>query len=196
MAAGASQPASGTGPTPSQTVGPFFRDALLAEDQTRLVDENHPGAIRLRGNVYDGAGEPVPDAMLEVWQADPEGRYADPRGGSREDGFTGFGRSGTDAGGAYEFVTVKPGRVPVPDRTEQAPHLLVSVFARGLLKRLVTRIYFPDEPEANAADPVLRSVEQDLRSTLIASQEADGLRFDVRLQTGPDGEPETVFFDV
>lgn len=198
MAAGANAGAS-AGPTPSQTVGPFFHDALLAEDHTRLVDEDHPGAIRLRGTVYDGAGDPVPDAMLEVWQADASGRYAhlaDPRGGSREEGFTGFGRSGTDAGGAFEFVTVKPGRVAEPDGAEQAPHLLVSVFARGLLKQAMTRIYFPGEPGANAADLVLGAVEEGARSTLIATPEEGGLRFDVRLQPGPDGEPETVFFDV
>lgn len=192
MAAGANT--ASAWPTPSQTVGPFFHDALLSEDRTRLVEEQHPGAIRLCGNVYDGAGEPVPDAMLELWQADPEGRYRnyeDP-----QQGFTGFGRSGTNAEGRYEFVTVKPGRVPGPDGAEQAPHLLVSIFARGLLKRLVTRIYFPDEPEASAADPVLGAVPEDLRPTLIAVPEAEGLRFDVRLQPGPGGEPETVFFDV
>lgn len=179
------------GITPSQTVGPFFHDALLAEDRTRLVDEDYPGAIRLRGTVYDGAGEPVPDAMLELWQADPEGRY-----GRTEERFSGFGRCGTDAAGSFEFVTVKPGRVPDPGGKEQAPHVLVSVFARGLLKRLVTRIYFPDEEAANAADPVLSEVGENLRSTLIARPENGVLRFDVRLQDGPAGEPETVFFDV
>jgi protocatechuate 3,4-dioxygenase, alpha subunit len=177
--------------TPSQTVGPFFHDALLAEDQTHLVHEDHPGAIRLRGTVYDGEGRPVPDAMLELWQADPEGRY-----GESGEGLTGFGRSGTGADGSFEFVTVKPGRVPGPEGAEQAPHILVSAFARGLLKRLVTRIYFPDEHEANAADPVLSEVDEKLRSTLIARPESGGLRFDVRLQDGPAGEPETVFFDV
>lgn len=179
------------GLTPSQTVGPFFHDALLAEDHTHLVAEDRPGAIRLRGTVYDGAGDPVPDAMLEFWQSDPEGRYGEPGGG-----FTGFGRSGTDAEGSFEFVTVKPGRVPGPAGTEQAPHILVSVFARGLLKQLVTRIYFPDEEEANAADPVLSEVDEERRSTLIAQPENGVLRFDVRLQCGPAGEPETVFFGV
>lgn len=184
------------GITPSQTVGPFFRDALLAEDQTHLVHKDHPGAVHIRGTVYDGEGQPVPDAMLELWQAGPDGRYAGSQGGSPGNGFTGFGRSGTDAEGAYEFLTVKPGRVPGPDGAEQAPHLLVSVFARGLLKRLVTRIYLPDEREANATDPVLLAVEESLRPTLVAETESGGLRFDVRLQDGPGGEPETVFFDV
>lgn len=187
------------GITPSQTVGPFFHDALLDEDRTRLVPEDHVGAIRIRGRVYDGAGEPVPDAMVEVWQADSEGRYyhpADTRGGVRDQDFTGFGRCGTDAEGAFEFVTVKPGPVPGPNGSQQAPHILVSVFSRGLLRRLATRIYFPDEEEANAADPVLASVEEDRRQTLIATAEEGALRFDVRLQDGPAGEPETVFFDV
>ena len=189
-----------SGITPSQTVGPFFHDSLLTEDQSHLVDQNHQDAIRLRGKVYDGAGEPVPDAMVEIWQADAEGRY--PEAERSSGGFIGFGRSGTDPDGYFEFVTIKPGRVPGPqgkERTEseeQAPHLLVSVFARGLLRQLVTRIYFPDEEEMNAADPVLSAVAQDRRPTLIAEPEEGGLRFDVRLQDGPGGEPETVFFDV
>lgn len=175
------------GATPSQTIGPFFHVALLADDLTHLVNEDHPRAFRLRGTVYDGEGQPVPDAMVEIWQADPEGCYAhhdDPE-------FTGFGRSGTKDG--FEFVTVKPG---VLESSEQAPHVLVSIFARGLLKRVVTRIYFPDEEQANATDPVLSAVEEGLRPTLVAEPEEDGLRFDVRLQEGPNGEPETVFFDV
>jgi len=146
-------------PTPSQTVGPFFHFALLEEDQSELVAPDHPSAIRIGGTVYDGAGEVVPDAMLEIWQANRAGRYAHPADDRQdpplEDGFSGFGRFGTDAEGRYGFVTVKPGPVPGPDGRPQAPHVWVSVFARGLLKRLVTRVYFPDEEAANAADPVL-----------------------------------------
>ena len=174
-------------PTPSQTIGPFFHDALLGGDLTELVDPDHPRAIRIEGAVYDGAGEPVPDAMLELWQADAAGRY-DPDGGS-----PGFGRSGTDANGRFSFVTIKPGPVPGPDGTPQAPHANVSVFARGLLKRLVTRVYFPDEEEANAGDPVLLSIQDaGLRETLVARDEGGGsYRFDVRLQ----GEGQTAFFE-
>jgi len=175
-------------PTPSQTVGPFFHDALLAEDWSRLVDPADPSAIRISGTVYDGAGDPVPDAMLEIWQADADGRY--PRSGA---GFSGFGRCGTDANGRFEFVTVSPGPVAEPDGRSQAPHIAVSVFARGLLKRLVTRIYFPEEEGANAEDPVLASVQDpDFRSTLLARAVDGGYVFDVRLQ----GEKQTVFFDV
>ena len=183
-------------PTPSQTIGPFFHDALLDRDLSRLIPTDHPGAIRIEGVIYDGAGEPVPDAMVEIWQADNSGRYDHPAD-DREDlpldrDFSGFGRSGTDAGGKFAFVTVKPGPVPGPDGRTQAPHIMVSVFARGLLKRLLTRVYFPDEEEANALDPVLSSVEdQDLRKTLIASEEGGVLRFDIHLQ----GDEQTAFFE-
>jgi protocatechuate 3,4-dioxygenase alpha subunit len=185
-------------PTPSQTIGPFFHDALLDEDRSELVSPDHPGAVRIEGAVYDGAGEPVPDAMVEIWQADRTGRYDDPtedRGGQPLDpeGFSGFGRSGTDAGGRFSFVTVKPGPVPGPDGSTQAPHVMVSVFARGLLKRLVTRIYFPDEEEANALDPVLYSVEDPgFRETLVAGDAGEVLSFDIHLQ----GECQTAFFEL
>jgi protocatechuate 3,4-dioxygenase alpha subunit len=182
--------------TPSQTVGPFFHDALVDEDRSKLVATSHPSAVRIEGAVSDGAGDPVPDAMVEIWQADRAGRYDDPTD-DREDlpldpeAFSGFGRSGTDADGRFSFVTVKPGPVPAPDGTLQAPHVMVSVFARGLLKRLVTRVYFPDEIDANSVDPVLSSTEdQKLRDSLIARDEEGVLRFDIRLQ----GESQTVFF--
>jgi protocatechuate 3,4-dioxygenase, alpha subunit len=190
-------PGPGLRPTPSQTLGPFFHDALLDEDRSELVTPDHPEALRIEGTVYDGAGEPVSDAMVEIWQANEAGRYNDPRD-AREDlpldeGFSGFGRSGTDAGGTFSFVTVKPGRVPLPNGGMQAPHIMVSVFARGLLERVVTRIYFPDEQEANANDPVLSSVEDlGLRRTLVAHEEGDALRFDIHLQ----GENQTAFFEL
>jgi protocatechuate 3,4-dioxygenase alpha subunit len=186
---------SGLQPTPSQTVGPFFHNALLDEDRSGLVPLEHPEAIRIEGTVYDGEGEPVSDAMVEIWQANGAGRYNDPKDDREdlplEEGFSGFGRSGTDGDGRFSFVTVKPGPVSLPHGGMQAPHIMVSVFARGLLKRVVTRIYFPDEEEANANDPVLSSIDApDLRKTLIARDEGDALRFDIHLQ----GENQTTFF--
>jgi protocatechuate 3,4-dioxygenase, alpha subunit len=183
-------------PTPSQTIGPFFHDALLDRNYSELVSLDHPEGIRIEGTVYDGAGEIVPDAMVEIWQANGAGRYnhpADDRSSlSLDEDFSGFGRSGTDAGGAFSFLTVKPAPVPGPGGELQAPHVMVSVFARGLLRRLVTRMYFPDEQEANAADPVLSSIEdQELRRTLIARDEGDALRFDIHLQ----GDGQTAFFE-
>lgn len=185
-------------PTPSQTIGPFFEYALLTEDLSELVAPNHPEAIRIEGKIYDGAGEVVPDAMVEIWQANAAGRYSHPEdnrdGIPLDEDFSGFGRTPTDENGGFSFLTVKPGAVPGPDGGAQAPHILVSVFARGLLKRLATRIYFPDEEEANKHDPVLDSVDDPkLRSTLVARFEGAGaFRFDIHLQ----GEKQTVFFDV
>jgi protocatechuate 3,4-dioxygenase alpha subunit len=181
-----------TGLTPSQTVGPFFSYALPYEGGERLVPPDDPAAIRIAGTVFDGAGDPVSDALVELWQANRAGRYRHPEDGRDElplePGFTGFGRCATDAGGRFEFVTVKPGAVP-----PQAPHIDVCVLARGLLKQAVTRIYFPDEPEANAADPLLASIaDPAVRSTLIAGALDGGLVFDIHLQ----GERETAFLDV
>jgi protocatechuate 3,4-dioxygenase alpha subunit len=172
------------GLTPSQTVGPFFSLGLPWDDGPHVVAEGTPGAFWIRGQVVDGAGEPVPDALVETWQADASGRY----GGD----FRGFGRAPADAGGWYAIRTVKPGPVPGPDSTTQAPHLAVSVFARGLLNRVVTRMYFPDEESANAADPVLARVPGDARATLIARPSDDGYAFDIRLQ----GDDETVFLAI
>jgi protocatechuate 3,4-dioxygenase alpha subunit len=176
------------GLSPSQTVGPYLSIGLLGDVVTpELVPRATADAILIRGRLLDGAGDPVPDGMIEIWQADPTGRF--PEAG---DAFTGFGRSGTVDEGRFELVTLKPGRVPHPDGGLQAPHLSVSVFARGLLKRLATRMYFPDEAAANEADPVLALLPPERRSTLVAVQ-ADGfLQFDIRLQ----GPGETVFFAV
>jgi protocatechuate 3,4-dioxygenase alpha subunit len=197
--------------TPSQTIGPFFAVALIWADGADVVPEDAPGAVRIGGRVLDGAGDPVPDALVETWQADPAGCFAhpdDPRGpmggswgqppgwspgGSGAGGFRGFGRSATDAEGRWAVRTLKPGPVPAPDGGTEAPHLDVSVFARGLLGRVVTRIYFPDEAEANAADPVLASIpDPRVRERLIALPDGDGLRFDIHLQ----GDQETPFLAI
>jgi protocatechuate 3,4-dioxygenase, alpha subunit len=179
--------------TPSQTVGPFFHIGLPWDDGPYVVPPGTPGAVWLRGQVRDGAGEPVPDAIIETWQAGPEGRFDhpdDPRGPAA--GFRGFGRCPVDEQGRYAILTTKPGPVPAPDGGLQAPHIDVSVFARGLLNRVVTRAYFPDEADANAADPVLSAVPDAARATLVAAATGEGYRFDVVLQ----GEHETAFFDV
>jgi protocatechuate 3,4-dioxygenase alpha subunit len=182
------------GRTPSQTVGPFFSIGLTWPDGPYAVPEGTSGAFWIRGRVVDGDGEAVPDAMVETWQADPEGRYHhpdDPRGADGD--FRGFARAGTDADGRFALLTVKPGPVPGPGGTTQAPHVAASVFARGLLNRVVTRIYFGDEEELNAADPILQSVPEHRRGRLIAQPVPDdGYRFDVVLQ----GADETVFFAV
>lgn len=184
-------------PTPSQTIGPFFHDALLDEDRSALVSLDHPEAIRIEGVVYDGAGEFVPDAMVEIWQANQAGRRDHPADdqdnlASGSETFYGFGRSGTTDEGKFSFLTVKPGSVPCLDGGIQAPHIMVSIFARGLLKRVVTRIYFPDEEEANNRDSVLSSIANSIvRRSLIAREEDGVLRFDIRLQ----GEEQTAFFE-
>jgi protocatechuate 3,4-dioxygenase alpha subunit len=191
--------------TPSQTVGPFFAYALTPEQygydfasiaDGSLIEGDVPGQrIRIEGRVFDGKGELVPDAMIEIWQADGEGRYAhpaDPRGSNMA--FKGFGRvgTGTDPEARFIFDTIKPGSV---DGT-QAPHVNVIVFMRGLLLHAYTRIYFSDEAAANSRDPVLASVPAERRRTLLATRDETSAspvyRLDIRMQ-GPD---ETVFFDV
>lgn len=182
--------------TPSQTVGPYFAIGLPWPEGPHAVADGTPGAITIVGTIYDGAGVPVPDHLLETWQADPEGRFADPCGyGGASDvpGFRGFARYGVEDGdGAFEILTVKPGRVKEPGGRLQAPHIDVSVFARGMLNRCVTRIYFADEERANAEDPILAHVPADRRHTLLATPGDGGYRIDIRLQ----GPGETVFFDV
>jgi protocatechuate 3,4-dioxygenase, alpha subunit len=186
------------GSTPSQTVGPFLSIGLPWADGPDVVPEGTTGAVRIAGTLTDGAGAPVPDGLIEIWQADPAGRFAhpdDPRG-PVDSGFRGFGRCATDAAGGFWFRTVKPGTLPCEGDLAEAPHLDVSVFARGMLHRLVTRVYFPDEAAANAADPVLRDLDAAERALLTALPQPDGtLRFDIRLQAGADG-PETPFFAV
>lgn len=184
--------------TPSQTVGPFLTLALPWPDGPFVVPADTPGAIMITGRLFDGAGEPVPDGLVETWQADPDGRFDhpdDPRGAAGK-GFRGFGRSATGPDGSFRIVTLRPGPLPCPDGQTEAPHLDVSVFCRGLLDRVVTRIYLPDEANANATDPVLAAISDPARrATLIATADpADGstFRFDIHLQ----GDQETVFFDV
>jgi protocatechuate 3,4-dioxygenase alpha subunit len=182
--------------TTSQTVGPFFTIGLTRLRKTDLVGAGVSGErITIAGRVIDGNGKPVPDAMLEIWQANSHGKYAhseDSQIKPLEPGFQGYGRIGVDENGGFQLTTVKPGAVPGPDGKMQAPHIAVSVFARGLQLRLVTRIYFPEEA-ANADDYVLNLVEPARRATLIARKTAfaGALEWNVILQ----GVDETVFFD-
>ena len=195
-----------TGITPSQTVGPFFKYGLTPSRQyawndaftANLVTPDASGErIRVEGTVYDGDGAPVPDCMLEVWQADAQGRFSDPQDQRAlpNTAFRGFGRCGTDGEGRFSFDTIKPGSVPDPDGKPQAPHLLLAVFARGMLRHLYTRIYFDGEA-ANGSDLVLALVPADRRATLIAKRQGGNggavYKLDLRLQGGD----ETVFFDV
>jgi protocatechuate 3,4-dioxygenase alpha subunit len=184
--------------TTSQTVGPFFRIGFQWLTRDNLVDEGVSGErVAIQGRVVDGDGSPVPDAILEIWQANAHGKYAHPddtQDKPLEPAFDGFGRVPVNREGMFRFATIKPGPVPGPNGKEQAPHLLVSVFMRGLQRRLVTRIYFPDEPRS-AEDFILNLVEPARRSTLIAKKTAGDvalLEWNVVLQ-GPE---ETVFFDL
>jgi protocatechuate 3,4-dioxygenase alpha subunit len=199
--------------TTSQTVGPYFQIGLARFYVDDLTGPGVAGeAIEIVGRVFDGDGQPVPDGVIEIWQADAEGQYAHPEfsralesigksglpvsehmQAQRGQAFRGFGRVPTEDDGSFHFKTIKPGRVPAPDGTLQAPHIAVSVFTRGLLRRLVTRIYFPEEP-SNAEDFVLKLVEPGRHHTLIAKRSTKGdsqLEWNVVLQ----GTDETVFFD-
>ncbi len=170
--------------TASQTAGPYLSLGLWWPDGPFVVGEDDPDGCWIRGRVLDGAGDPVDDAVVETWQADPAGRFAHPADeGGGGTAFRGFGRCPTDAAGEYAIRTRKPGPVPGPGGRRQAPHVDVSVFARGLLRHLVTRIYFDDEAAANAADTVLASIaDPAARATLVARSTADGYRFDIRLR--------------
>lgn len=188
------------GQTPSQTVGPFFHFALPNEKfETLVTDKTKGDRIRIEGRVLDGDGAPIPDALVEIWQANAEGRYDhtddDQKDKAIDPAFHGWGRSATDKNGGYRFNTIKPGPVPGPGNTLQAPHVNVTVFARGMLKHLVTRLYFEGE-KLNADDPILARVsEPERRSTLVAKRENgnDGpYVLDIVIQ----GDNETVFFDV
>lgn len=173
--------------TPGQTVGPFFHYALPFAGDSELVHPGHPACIRLHGTVFDGEGVPVPDALIEIRQAGPDGAVPTIPGSLNRDGFsfTGWGRAATDRTGHYSFTTLTPGRAE-----GRAPFFSVCVFARGLLDRLFTRAYLPEAP-AIASDPLFSQLEPSRRSTLIAAYDGDGYRFDIRLQ----GSAETVFLD-
>ena len=180
--------------TPSQTVGPFYRLGM----QALYVSDLAPAAsaaerIVIHGRVLDGDEKPVNDAVLEIWQANAQGKYAHPDDAQNKPltpGFTGFGRVPTDEHGAFRFTTIKPGSVPGPHGMPQAPHIAVGLFMRGLLIQLVTRMYFPGDPD-NADDPILKLVAADRRHTLIAAKADTGLEWNVVLQ----GKHETVFFE-
>lgn len=201
--------------TPSQTVGPYFAYGLAPQSRCQwspdrkvydwketvganLVTPDVTGErIRIEGRVTDGDGEPINDAMVEIWQADSQGRYASPRDTRAlpNTQFKGFGRSATDADGIYIFDTIKPGSVQGSDGKDQAPHIVVAVYSRGMLRQIYTRIYFADEA-ANASDPILALVPEERRGTLLAHKQSSGgqtvYRFDIRVQ----GENETVFFEI
>lgn len=184
------------GITPSQTVGPYFGILLRGRAECRQVSDATRGArIVVEGRVLDGAGSGISDALLETWQADANGRYRHPedcRPEPPDPAFNGFGWVHTRHDGGYRFETIKPGPVPAPGGGNQAPHIVVSVMARGILGRFITRIYFDDE-RANAGDPILGLVPAARRGTLIAYRSAEGrYLFDVVMQ----GPHETVFFDV
>jgi len=200
--------------TPSQTVGPFFAYGLAPNGRCQwdpngsyswketigdnLITPDTSGQkIRIEGRITDGDGAPINDAMLEIWQADAQGRYAHPRDDRARPNakFKGFGRSATDKDGNYSFDTVKPGAVAGPGGQPQAPHIVFCIFSRGMLRQIYTRLYFSDEA-ANAGDPILTLVPADRRGTLVAHKSMRGelpiYRFDIRVQ----GENETVFFDI
>ena len=181
--------------TPGQTIGPFFHVAMPGEGADRVTDAGDAATIVLEGRVLDGEGRAVTDALVELWQADPGGRYPHPddaRSGECDGRFRGFARVATDGDGRFTASIVKPGRVAGARGGEQAPHVAVTVFATGLLHRLVTRMYFPDEPHANGTDEVLCAIEPARRERLVARPGEGRLRFDIHLQ----GDEETPFLDV
>ena len=184
------------GITPSQTIGPYFGIMVRGRAESRQVTHATTGTrIVVEGRVFDGAAEPMPDALVETWQADANGRYRHPedrRPQPPDPTFNGYGWAHARGDGGFSFETIKPGQVPGPDGRGQAPHILVSVMARGILTRFITRIYFEDEA-ANAEDPILALVPENRRHTLVARHTGEGrYRFDLVMQ----GPGETVFFDV
>ena len=185
-----------SGITPSQTVGPYFGIMVRGRSECRQVSDATAGTrISVEGQLFDGDGNAIPDALVETWQADARGRYRhpdDPGADAADSTFNGYGWAHTGKDGGFRFETIKPGPVPAPDGGSQAPHIVVSVMARGILTRFVTRIYFEDDP-ATAQDPILALVPAERRHTLIARATGDGVYlFNLVMQ----GAGETVFFDV
>jgi len=185
-----------SGITPSQTVGPYFGIMVRGRSECRQVSDATAGTrIVIEGRLFDGGGNVIPDALVETWQADAKGRYRHPEdsfASGADPAFEGYGWAHTQGDGGFRFETIKPGQVAAPDGGTQAPHIIVSVMARGILTRFITRIYFDDEP-ANAEDPILALVPEDRRQTLIARHSGDGrYLFNLVMQ----GAGETVFFDV
>lgn len=177
--------------TASQTVGPYVHIGFARLFNDNLAPEGVPGErVAVSGTIVDGAGQPMTDGIVEIWQADATGHYTHPESGGAARQFRGFGRVATDRTGTFRFTTVKPGRVPGPGGVLQAPHLSILIFSRGLLKHLSTRMYFPDEP-ANAEDAILKLVPAERRDTLVARRDGHGLAWNIVLQ----GRDETVFFD-
>ncbi len=175
-------------PTPGQTIGPFYGFALPYAGGPELVPPASPNAIRIHGRVFDGAGQPIPDALIEISQLDDQGRFSSEAGLLRRDGwtFTGWGRAATDPTGTYSFSTIRPARLD-----GRASFLAVTVFARGLLDRLFTRLYLPEDSAALETDPLLATLSPEQRATLVAVADPTGYRFDIVLQ----GEGETVFLE-
>jgi len=179
--------------TTSQTVGPFLHIGM--PPAPNMVGAGVAGQkIMIEGRIVDGNGAPVPDGVVEIWQANSHGKYAHPDDTSSlpsESGFTGWGRAWSEADGAFRFTTIKPGSVPGPGGAQQAPHLMVTIFTRGILKHLTTRMYFEGDP-ANDSDPVLQQVPTSRRATLMGKTEGNVVRWTVVMQ----GHDETVFFDI
>ncbi|QGU05313.1 protocatechuate 3,4-dioxygenase subunit alpha [Corynebacterium comes] len=192
------QDEAGFGITPSQTVGPYVHIGLTLEDSEKIVPEGTEGAVHVTTTVIDGNGDPIADAMIEIWQTDGQGVFnspLDPRTGGKAsaEGFRGLGRGMVDETGSVTFTTLLPGAIEVDGRDTEAPHLKLGLFARGMLERLYTRLYFPENTEANAVDPVLQLVDESRRHLLVAEKNGNGYRLNIVVQH-EDPARETPFF--
>ncbi|AGF73219.1 protocatechuate 3,4-dioxygenase subunit alpha [Corynebacterium halotolerans] len=194
------QDEAGFGITPSQTVGPYVHIGLTLDDSEQIVPEGTEGAVHVTTTVIDGDGNPISDAMIEVWQTGTDGVFnspLDPRTGDQAtvEGFRGLGRGMVDGTGSVTFTTLLPGAIEFEGADTEAPHLKLGVFARGMLERLYTRLYFPENEQANAADPVLNAVPEERRHLLVAEKTGDGYRLEIVMQHD-DPTRETPFFRV